>query len=139
MNFADLFSTKYLLDPAPPRESKLLVVFLVLFSVSLVFSLVIKLLPIEIEKVKSRYFSALFIPSILGFVYLFGRYERLPWLGARVFLASILAIMIVWLFINTIWTLRFLPSYSKDKEVRDRFERYLPKPKAGAKAVRRSK
>lgn len=131
MNLADFFSTKYLFDPAPPRESRLYLPLLIVFSLLLILSLVVKFMPAKITNLSRRYFLSFLVPSILGFLYLFGRYERLPWLGARIYLIVIVIVLMVWLAINSIWALRFLPKYSREQMINEKYDKYLPKPKKG--------
>jgi len=71
----------------------------------------------------------LLTPGIAGFIYLFSRYESLPWLGSRFVLALILATLIIWNLVLIIWSARYIPSVKKAKIEQEYFDKYLPKKK----------
>ena len=130
MTLEYIFSQKYLFDPVPTSESRLYIPLLVLFALCLIGSLIIKLPSDLNKKIKNRFFYALLIPGILGFIYLFSRYEGLPWLGSRFNLALILGLVIIWNLALVIWAAKYIPKIKKAKVEKENFNKYLPKSKS---------
>lgn len=129
MRLSEIFSKSYLLDPTPAAESSKNVPLLVFFSLLVLFGIIFKLFPAKVRAINNRYFLVFFWPGLAGLLYLFGRYESLPWLGSRLVLFIILFLILGGIIVNTVWALRFIPQYQKETEQEERFARYLPKPK----------
>ena len=129
MTLEYIFSQKYLFDPVPTQESRLYIPLLIIFSVMIVASLLMLVSKSLDEKIKSRNFYTFLIPGILGLVYIFCRYERLPWLGSRLTLATIILTFIIWSLINFVWMIRYLPKVKQKQILEDRYLKYLPKKK----------
>ena len=130
MTLADFFSKDYLLDPNTPGESRLYIPLTVLFGTLVIFSVITKFIrSSDIIKIAERYFISFLTIGILGFFYLFFRYEELPYLSARIILLLILVSLFVWESINVIWTIKSIPEYKKEKETEARYQKYLPKNK----------
>jgi len=81
------------------------------------------------KKIKSRNFYTFLIPGILGLVYIFCRYEQLPWLGSRFMLATIILAFTIWSLINFIWMIKYLPKIKQKKILQDKYFKYLPRAK----------
>lgn len=126
MTFNQIFKSDYLFDPATPVASKLYIPLMIIFGLMLALAIVIRLLKGEQRKVFGRYFIPFITIGVLGFLYLFGRYESLSYLNYRFLLLMISSIALVWLGAITVLTLVSLPQYSKDKEKEERFKKYLP-------------
>ncbi|MFA4996009.1 MAG: hypothetical protein WC536_02615 [Patescibacteria group bacterium] len=130
MTISEFFSKDYLFNPNTPSESRLYVPLIALFGTLIVFAIITKLVRnVEVKKISERFFLSFLTMGVLGFFYLFFRYEELPYLGSRFFLLLILVVLFVWVLIDAIWTLRFMPKYKKEKKIEERYEKYLPKKK----------
>jgi len=131
MTISEFFSKDYLFNPNTPSESRLYVPLIVLFGTLIIFSIIAKLVRnVDVKKISGRCFLSFLTMGVLGFFYLFFRYEELPYLGSRFFLLLILVVLFIWVLINSIWTLRFVPEYRKEKKIEERYEKYLPKKKS---------
>jgi len=134
MTLTEFFSKAYLFDPYTTRESRLYLPLLILFGFLIVFALLIKFVPkFKFKKLIDRYFTCFLTAGILGFIYLFCRYEELPWLGSRFFLLCILAGLFIWIVINTIWSIRYIPRHKRETKTEERYNKYLPKKKQASK------
>lgn len=129
MSLEYIFSQKYLFDPVPTQESRLYIPLLIIFSVMIVASLFMLKSKSLDKNIKGRNFYSFLIPSIFGFLYIFCRYERLPWLGSRLMLAMIIVVFIIWSLINFIWLIRYLPKVKQKQILKDKYLKYLPKKK----------
>ncbi|OQA04778.1 MAG: hypothetical protein BWY68_00128 [bacterium ADurb.Bin400] len=129
MTLSEVFSKSYLLDPIPPQNTKLYVPLIVVFSIMLILAVVTRFLPVRMTEIKDKYFPAFLVPGIMGFTYLFGRYERLAWLGSRAYLVIVLVLFAVWIIVNSLWVFRVVPRYTKEVKTQERYEKYLPKRK----------
>jgi len=130
MDFSFLLTTTYWFDPRPTIQSHLYIPLTIVFGVLVIAGLAIALLlQGELKKLWHRFFPALLIPGIIGFVYLFGRYEQLPYLASRFTLALILLSFFVWTFILLLWSAKNVPGYIKNKQTEENFNKYLPKKK----------
>lgn len=133
LNDIKQFLTKdNLFDPIPSYESILYIPLLIFFGLLILFALLYLFLKGDAAKVLLRkYYFCFLTTGICGYLYLFGRYEGLAWLGAGITLVVIVIMFVLWLIYNTIITLRYIPKYQKEKTVTDIYEKYLPKPAAG--------
>ena len=126
MTFQEFFSKNYLFDPATPGESRLYVPLIILFGLSIIFSVLIKVIPnLKFKKLTDRYFVCFLTAGILGFIYLFCRYEELPLLGYRFFLLFILTGLFVWVVVNFAWAVRYIPKDKKESIIREKYNKYL--------------
>lgn len=129
MTLKEFFSKEYLLNPVPPQTSKLYVFLLIFFSLLIILAIVSRFGGKENKKLYGRYFYEFLTCGSVGLVYLFARYEGLPWLGSRIFLVIIFSSLFIWTMINVIWVIRFIPTYVKNKASEERYLEYLPKAK----------
>lgn len=129
MTLQHFFSKQYLFDPTPTAESRLYLLLMILFGAMILFSIFLSFQNREVKKITKRYFYAFLTCGILGYVYLFSRYETLPWLGSRFFLSLVGLTALVWITWNSVWLIRFWPKYTKVKKTEEKFEKYLPKPR----------
>ena len=128
MTISQFFSKASLLDPTPARETKSLIPLLVFFSLVMLCGIVLKI--VKTRKPALRRFSNMFwISGLLGLIYVFGRYESLPWLGSGISLLIIVILLVAWTALNLIWTVRNVPKVLKEQQVEERYNKYLPKPK----------
>jgi hypothetical protein len=81
------------------------------------------------KRIKTRQFYGYLIGGILGLLYLFARHEALPYLSDRIVLFAIITGLLVWLVYLTIWMGRYVPRIRDEREMAERFEKYLPKQK----------
>ncbi|MCL5410413.1 MAG: hypothetical protein M1324_00980 [Patescibacteria group bacterium] len=130
MTAAEFFSQNYLLNPNTPGESRLYIPLIILFGTLIIFAVISKLVrnP-EVRQISGKYFVSFLTIGILGLFYLFFRYEELPYLGSRLFLLLILLALFVWITVNSIWAIMFIPKYREQKKKEERYKRYLPKKK----------
>lgn len=133
MSLEYIFSKNYLFDPLPTTESRLYIPLLIIFSVMIIASIFMVASKSLDKNIKSRNFYTFLIPGILGFLYVFCRYEQLPWLGSRFALAIIVLAFIIWSLINFVWMVRYLPKIKQKKMLNDRYFKYLPKKKVKRK------
>ena len=129
MSLQYIFSKSYLFDPAPTPESRLYTPLLIAFSLMVILALLIAWSQNLDKKIKSRNFYTFLAPGILGLLYIFCRYEQLPWLGSRLMLVVIILTFIVWSIVNFIWLIRYLPKQKEQKILQDRYNKYLPRKK----------
>jgi hypothetical protein len=129
MTFADFFSKKFLFDPAPTYESNLYIPLLIVLGLMIVFALLTKIVKDRARVVADKYFLPFLTSGILGFVYLFARYESLPYLGSRLFLVLIFTTFIIWNFIVSIKLVVFIPEYNKNQKTEEIYQKYLPRNK----------
>lgn len=129
MTLAYIFSKSYLFDFTPTTKSKLYIPLLILFSVMLLLSAGISLQRTEFKNFTKRFFIPLLATSILGFIYLFARYESLPYLSSRFFLALILFIFLLWTVIQLVILILTMPKEIKKSRSEERYQKYLPKNK----------
>lgn len=129
MTLQYIFSQNYLFDPVPTAESRLYILLLALFALCLIGALIVRIPGKLDRKVKNRFFYAMLIPGIAGMIYLFARYETLPWLGSRFILALILLALIVWNLILLVWVIKYIPQLKMKKIEEENFYKYLPKKK----------
>lgn len=129
MTFTDIFKPEYLFDPTPPQQSKLYLSLLIIFSVLVVLAVLSKFAGKEIKKITNRFFYTFLIGGVLGLIYLFSRYEGLPWLGSRFFLMLIVTMIVIWLAVDLITILIYLKVHSSEEENEKKYRQYLPKPK----------
>jgi hypothetical protein len=129
MTLQYIFSQKYLFDPLPTQESRLYIPLIIIFSIMIVASLLMLVSKSLDKNIKSRNFYTFLIPGIFGLIYIFCRYEQLPWLGSRLALAIIIFAFIIWSLINFIWMIRYLPAVKQKQILEDRYLKYLPKKK----------
>jgi len=130
MTATEFFSKNYLFNPNTPGESRIYIPLIILFGSLILFAVLSKLVRNhEARKISGKYFVSFLTIGILGFFYLFFRYEELPYLGSRLFLLLILLTLFVWIAVNSIWAVRFIPKYREQKKIEERYEKYLPKQK----------
>ena len=129
MTLQYIFSKQYLFDPVPTPESRLYVPLLIIFSIMILAPLLMFFAKNIDKNIRNRNFYALLIPGILGLLYIFCRYEQLPWFGSRLMLAIIVAGFVIWSVINFIWTLKYMPKIKQKKILDDRYLKYLPRKK----------
>jgi len=133
MTLEYIFSKNYLFDPVPTQESRLYIPLLIVFSVMLVLPLLMTMSKSLDKKIKSKIFYIFLLPGILGLIYIFCRYEQLPWLGSRFALFVIVLTFIVWSIVNFIWMLKYIPEQRQQKILKEKYEKYLPEKKINKK------
>jgi hypothetical protein len=131
MKAAEFFSKTYLFDPTPTTESRLTLPLIVLFGVLLLLAIVSRFVKGRWRNVSNRYYVAFLTIGIMGFLYIFARIEGLPWLGSRFAIFLVGLSFAIWITINSIWLIRFVPKRVKEESIESKYEKYLPKPKKG--------
>lgn len=129
MTLSTIFSNNYLFDPNPTATSKLYIPLLLVFGLMIILSIVISLQKPEVKKIVGGFFTPFISTGVLGLIYLFARYESLPYLSSRFFLVLVVVMFVVWEIILLIKTIRFAPTYLNSRKTEDRYEKYLPKAK----------
>jgi len=104
---------------------------MVLFGVLILLAIVVKINKKLDKNIQNKQFYCYLITGILGWVYLFGRHEALPWLGSRLFLALIASSLVIWIIYIVIWMMIYTPKQRKIKSREEIYRRYLPKNKKG--------
>lgn len=133
MTLSEIFSKDYLFNPNPPYQSNLYLPLSIFFGFLLILAILTRFMKPEYKRLVNRYYYCFITAGILGYVYLFARYEGLSWLGSRFTLLFVISTLIIWLLYNTISIILYVPKYKKAKDTLKIFEQYLPKP-ASAKA-----
>ena len=125
----DYFTAKYFFE-TPPQASRLYIPLLIVFGLMIILAVVFKLFGKgETKKISQRYFYPFLTCGILGLVYLFARYEGLPWLSVRFFLVAVLAVFAIWLIYNFVWIIKYLLVHTAAQKKNERYEQYLPRAK----------
>jgi len=135
MTLNEIFNPEYLFNPTPPQETKLYLPLLIVFGACILFAVASKFAKPRVKKYINRFFYTLLICGISGLIYLFSRYEGLPWLGSRLFLILIMAVLAIWLSIDMITLIISMPKHLSAEHSQDRYNRYLPKPKKASKKM----
>ena len=122
-----IFTAKFLFNPTPPVRSDYYIPFLITFAVLVGAALVIL---IFVKGEPRKFLRTLITPfltvGILGLIHLASRYERLPWLASRFFLALVIATFMVWMIAIAVWLANYLPEYKSNKLINEKFNKYLP-------------
>lgn len=133
MTFTEIFSKSYLFQAISPQDNQYLLEQMIGFGILIVISIVYLLIKKMDVKVRFRHFYCFLTAGVLGYIYLFARYEGLAWLGSRLFFVLIILMLIVWTIINTAWLVKYSKKLQNKKVLEDRYEKYLPKKKNKAK------
>jgi len=127
MNFTEFFSTEYLFNSVPDSSSGFTIYFLIFFATLILLAFVTKYLLKSEKKIRDKQFVSFITCGTLGLVYVFSRYESLPWLASRFFLALILLTLIIWLGLITVFTVKHISKKKEQEIVDEKFTKYLPK------------
>ena len=133
MTFAEIFSKEFLFAPTVGGENPYFLTFLLLFSLMIVFGILIKLFKKMDEKIRSKQSTMFLTVGIGGLVYDLAREVSLPWLGSRLFISLVFVTFFVWVIYLLVWFIRYVPQSNLRVKSREKFERYLPKPKKEVK------
>jgi hypothetical protein len=106
---------------------------LIFFGVLILFSIGSRFLKGDLKRFSTGYYYSFLTSGILGYIYVFGRYEGLAWIGSRFFLLLIFIIFSLWLLVDAILLIFQLPAYAEEKEKENRYSKYLPKAKKAGK------
>lgn len=129
MTISEIFSKKFLFSSTPPSENPYFWYQVAFFGLILIIAIVLFFAKKIDFQIRVRQLYCYFICGILGFIYLFSRHEKLPWLGSRFFLVLVLATLIIWITIITIWMAKYIKTLDKEKIIAQRYKKYLPKKK----------
>ena len=129
MTFTEIFSKDYLLNPTPNYQTRLYIPLIVFFGFLLFIAIFTRFMKPQHKVLVNRYYYCFLTVSILGYTYLFSRYEGLAWLGSRLLLVITIALLLVWLLYNTVSIVLYLPKYKQKSDTKRVYEKYLPKPK----------
>lgn len=116
-------------------STKAMVALLVFFAVVVLVAVIIKIWqfkkqPDKLTNILSdKYFNLLLAMGLIGFIYVWFRYERVYFLSGRFWLVVWLATFLVWLGFIWRYQYRTVPELKSKKEQKERFEKYLPKGK----------
>lgn len=128
MSLKEFFSSEYLFK-TPTYHSKLYIPLIVIFALMIIFAILFKLLA---KKSKASFAADILLKpfitgALLGYLYLFARYESLPWLSTRFFLLLILVVTLAWAFSLLIIAALAFPKVVKERTAEERYRKYLPK------------
>jgi len=129
MDFTTIFSKNFLFASSLDTKNQLTIPLLVIFGLMIILAVVITLQKAETKKIVGGFFIPLVSTGVLGLIYLFSRYESLPYFSSRFFLVLVVVMFLVWNIILLIRTIRFVPKHLSHKKIEDRYQKYLPKPK----------
>lgn len=129
MTLTEIFSKKYLFDAVPPSENSFIWYQLAFFSLLIIIGVIIALSKKIDKKIRIRHLYCYLTCGLLGLIYLFSRYEQLPWLGSRLFLATVLIVLLIWITIITVWMAKYTRTLNKEKILLERYKKYLPQKK----------
>ena len=133
MTLAYIFSKNYLFDMTPPSYSRLTIYLLALFAIMILLVVYVKLMPRNLSKIYGKLNPPLLTVGFVGLIYIFARYESLPYFSSRAFLILLALIFLVWGGIVALGISRFMKDYSQKTEIETRYNKYLPKSKTKAK------
>ncbi len=133
MTLEYIFSKQYLFNSTPPAESEFYIYLLIFFGLIFIIGILFLIVKSWDKNIRMRQMYAFTTCGILGLLYIFARYERLPWLGSRLFLALVIVALLVWSTINAIWLASYSKKIENKKILAERYEKYLPKNKVSAK------
>lgn len=128
-----LFEPAYLFEKTPPVDSdyRYLVFifgFLVVIAIANWFWYRRKFIKIPIyREIRSKFFNILFYPSVVGLFLIFCRWQAIPYLGSRFFLALLLMVFIIWLIYLLYFRLIIFPKEIEEHLKQENFNKYLPK------------
>lgn len=129
MTQAEFFSSKYLFDPTPTNQSNLYWYLIGFFGFLILVSVAIYFIKTWDLAIRMKQFYCFLTIGILGFIYLFARYESLPWLASRFFLVLILVSLFGWIIGILIWMMKYNKKLESKKIMAERYDKYLPKAK----------
>ena len=129
MTLTEFFSKDYLLNPSPNYQTRLYIPLIIFFGFLLAMAIFTRFMKSEYKVLVNRYYYCFLTVSILGYIYLFSRYEGLPWLGSRLLFAITIFLLLSWLLYNTISIILYVPKYKKQSDTSKIYEKYLPKQK----------
>ena len=129
------FNTGYIFEKTPaPDTDYLYLIFLFGFLIIAAFAAwfgygrLKKKLPI-FEKMQTRVFNLFFYTGITGLLLIFFRWQEITYLGSRFFMLILLVVFIIWGSWVIYFSLKILPKARKEFEARQKFEKYLPRPR----------
>lgn len=130
MDFSYLTTASYWFSASPDYKTKMYIPAMVIFGLMLLFGIAIYYFKKgEFRSVWVRYAKPMMLTSVLGFMYLVARYEQLPYLAARAVLAIIFFYFLLRISYLTFWSAKNVPVMIKEKDVEEKFSKYLPRQK----------
>jgi hypothetical protein len=129
MTFGQIFNSDFLFNSTPPPESRLYLPLIIFFGVLILLSIGSRFLKGDLKRFSTGYYFNFLATGILGYIYLFGRYEGLAWIGSRLLLLLIFIIFTIWLLLDAFLLFLQLPAYVEEKDRESRYSKYLPKSK----------
>lgn len=143
MNFSKLFSPKYLFEIYPGSEFRYMIPLIVFFLILVVGSIYLEQ---WIKKNPDRKHIQSLLPGIvgrlrllglMGFIFLWVRYENLPYLSMRIFLMAYL-IYILWVISQAVYKMKkILPMLIDEGKIKKTEKNYLPQKKKNKKKKKR--
>lgn len=128
-NLLSYFTKDMLFDPAPSASDALIIVYLVCFGLVTLAAIVWFFLKGEIKRILTGYFSIFMTVGVLGLIYTFVRYERLPNLSTRIVLMALIVGSMIWLVTKSYFTVSELNKLRDLSKIENKYKKYLPKPK----------
>ena len=129
MDFKTIFSKNFLFASNLETTNQLTIPLLVIFGLMIVLAVVIAMQKAETKKIVGGFFIPFVSAGVLGLIYLFSRYESLPYFSSRFFLVLTVTMFIIWNTVLLFKAIKFVPKHISHKKVEDRYQKYLPKPK----------
>ena len=128
-----LFDPAYLFEKTPPADSSyrflvFLFGFLVIIAIVSWFWYRRKFIKFPIyREIRSKLFNILFYPGVIGLFLIFCRWQAIPYLGSRFFLALLIIVFNIWLIYLLYFRLIIFPKEIKKQLKQENFKKYLPK------------
>ena len=133
IDLGKLFNARYLLEDFPSQDG-LYIYLAIFFGLMIILACVLKLFFVDKEKpLRNNLIDMIFVwlltVSLIGLFWVFSRFEQVQYLGSRVVLLTVLLMIIVWGLIILYYKIFIIPQEFKRIIERQKFEKYLPRPK----------
>ena len=133
LDFKKLLDTDYLFETYPPTNG--LYLYLVIIFAVFIFGAIAtwwinrKNKSLVYRRLLNSLFNLLLTIGILGLFLIFFRWQEIPYLGNRIAFIILFFVTVIWGGYVGWYRLVILPKEIKIKSEKDRFEKYLPRPK----------
>lgn len=129
INFKKFLAKSYIFETTPPVTGlyQYLVVVFILF-ILIAFILIVKSKKqAEIWKsLSAKIINLLMLGGACGLMFVFFRFEGIPYLGSRLFLFILFLGLIFWAITIVWYRYKIIPKKIKKQQKRKNFEKYLP-------------
>jgi len=135
-----LFDSDYIFQTYPPAQG-LYLYLVIIFGIFVLGAVAVwwinrKNKNIIYHRLLNSLFNLSLTIGVLGLVFIFFRYEQIPYLGSRFLFLLLLVVFIIWAGFIGWYRLMVMPKEIKTKLQKDKFEKYLPASRAGLPRTR---